>query len=56
MAYKVSVTEVEGGIEDLQTAIQATLSGLTIAAGSEPSISVVGGGTRRKIFIMYRDG
>jgi len=55
MAYKVKVVEVAGNAADLESTIQAAIDGLTIAAGSEPSIAVTGQGARKKAFILYRD-
>lgn len=54
MAYKISVIETSGNQDDIETAIQTELNGLTIAAGSSPSITVTGF-IRKMVYILYRD-
>lgn len=55
MAVKIKALEVAGNDADVQSAIQTAINGLTIAAASEPSISVAGTGPRFLVFILYRD-
>lgn len=54
MATKIKVVEASGNAADVESTIQTTLNGLTIASGSEPSIAVTPG-PRPKVFIIYRD-